>query len=490
MKVCLIAEGCYPYVVGGVSSWIHSLIGAFPEIEFSLIAILADRSIRGKFVYDLPENLTEVYEVYLQDQDWSADSKGRESDRFAWMKLKSHHAKALESLVIGEKVNWNDVFDLFRQPDLSIDQLLMSPAFLNIVRSYYEKHFSNITFSDFLWTIRSLYLPLFIAMQFVPPKADVYHCVATGYSGIVGSMAKALYPSSAMLISEHGIYTREREEEIIRAHWVQGIYKDIWIQQFRKMSLCAYQYADTVTSLFSYARELQMELGCPPEKTAITPNGIRTDRFLSAPPKAADDPYINVGAILRITPIKDVKTMISAFHFAQQKEPRLKLWLMGPDDEDPDYAQECRMLIDTLNVQNVEITGRINTIDYIGRMDMTILTSISEGQPLTILESFAVKKPCIATNVGNCYGLIMGEDEDTLGAAGIVAPVMNINAIAEAILTLAQDPQLRAEMGEIGYERLMRKYKIEYMTKTYRNLYKKMGRIAGIAKPFSGKEDT
>lgn len=479
MKVCLIAEGCYPYVVGGVSSWIHSLIQSFPQVEFSLVAILSDRSMRSKFVYELPENLREVYEIYLLDQDWSPGRKGLESDKFAWMKLHRRHEEALQSLVIGENVDWRGVFDLFRDPDLSINELLMSPAFLKIIRKYYKKNFSNITFSDFLWTLRSIYLPLFTAMQFIPPKADIYHCVATGYSGIVGAMAKALYPESAMLISEHGIYTREREEEIIRAHWVQGIYKDIWIQQFRKMSLCAYQYADVVTALFSYARELQIELGCPAEKTEITPNGIRTERFLSAPGKDENDPYINVGAILRITPIKDVKTMISAFHFAQQREPMLRLWLMGPDDEDPEYAAECRMLIETLQVKNVEITGRINTIDYIGKMDMTILTSISEGQPLTILESFAVKKPCIATNVGNCFGLIMGEDGDTLGAAGIVAPVMNISAISEAILTLARDPEMRREMGQVGYERLMRKYRIEYMTRTYRSLYNRLGRQAG-----------
>ena len=51
MKICIVAEGCYPYVVGGVSSWIHSLIQSFPEHEFIVLAILANRSLRGKFVY-------------------------------------------------------------------------------------------------------------------------------------------------------------------------------------------------------------------------------------------------------------------------------------------------------------------------------------------------------------------------------------------------------------------------------------------------------
>lgn len=61
MKVCIVAEGCYPYVVGGVSGWINSLIRSFPNVEFILLAIVANRSFRGKFVYELPENLTQVY---------------------------------------------------------------------------------------------------------------------------------------------------------------------------------------------------------------------------------------------------------------------------------------------------------------------------------------------------------------------------------------------------------------------------------------------
>ena len=48
MRICIIAEGCYPYVVGGVSSWIHSLIQSFPGQEFVILAIAANRSLRGK----------------------------------------------------------------------------------------------------------------------------------------------------------------------------------------------------------------------------------------------------------------------------------------------------------------------------------------------------------------------------------------------------------------------------------------------------------
>ena len=54
MRICIIAEGCYPYVVGGVSGWVHSMIQTFPKQEFILLTIIANRELSGKFAYELP----------------------------------------------------------------------------------------------------------------------------------------------------------------------------------------------------------------------------------------------------------------------------------------------------------------------------------------------------------------------------------------------------------------------------------------------------
>src|SRR5437762_13835001 len=39
MHVCLIAEGSYPYVTGGVGKWTHDLIGSLPEVEFTVLSL-------------------------------------------------------------------------------------------------------------------------------------------------------------------------------------------------------------------------------------------------------------------------------------------------------------------------------------------------------------------------------------------------------------------------------------------------------------------
>ncbi len=322
MKICLIAEGCYPYVVGGVSSWIHHLIQSFPSQEYIILTIVANRSYSGKYVYELPENVTEVHELYLEDYDWGG-KRGRKKS------LNKKEYKALRSLLLNQKVDWETLFDLFQKRSLSVNNLLMSVDFFNAVTDCYNLNYSQIVFSDFLWMMRSIYLPLFLTLKMKIPKADLYHCTATGYAGILGSMAKYIH-GGRLLISEHGIYTREREEELIKAKWVQGIYKDIWIEQFRKMSNLAYDRADLVTSLYEHARELEVELGCPFEKTVITPNGISVENFQNLPGKTAEEKgRIYVGAVLRVAPIKDIKTLIHAFSFAREEEPSLKLWIMG-----------------------------------------------------------------------------------------------------------------------------------------------------------------
>ena len=464
MRICIVAEGCYPYTVGGMSSWAHGLIRSFPKQEFVILAIVANRELRGKFVYELPENVVEVHELYLDDLDWC---RRRRKSR-----MNKKEYQALRSLLLGKQVEWEALIDYFQKKKRSLNDLLMGEDFLNAVTEFYMLNYSQIVFTDFLWTMRSIYLPLFRTLQMKIPKADVYHCLCTGYAGVLGCMGKYIH-GGRLMVSEHGIYTREREEELIRSKWVQGIYKNIWIEQFHKMSKMAYDRAELVTSLYGRARELQVDLECPQEKTMVIPNGIQVERFQGLLGKTeAEEEEIYVGAVFRVTPIKDVKTLIQAFGFAKEQESRLKLWIMGPWDNDDGYAQECFDMGGVMGISDVIFTGKVDVREYYGKMDMMILTSISEGQPLTILESFAAHKPVIATDVGDCSGLILGNEGDRFGEAGIITHIMNVGEITQAILTLARDKRRRMQMGENGYHRVTATYRMETMLHAYGEVYK------------------
>ena len=161
MKICIVAEGCYPFVVGGVSSWIHSLIQAFPMNEFVILAVVSDRSKRGQYQYDLADNVSEVYEVYLNDYDW--EDKDRNTKSRAHLNKKE--SAALKSLILNENIDWDTVFNMFERTKFSINDLLMGVDFLQCVKETYRHKYSQMVFSDFLWTMRSIYLPMFLVLK-------------------------------------------------------------------------------------------------------------------------------------------------------------------------------------------------------------------------------------------------------------------------------------------------------------------------------------
>lgn len=68
-------------------------------------------------------------------------------------------------------------------------------------------------------TIRAMLFPLLTLLSSDIPIADAYHAISTGYGGILATLA-SVRTKKPLLLTEHGIYTREREEEIIRADWI------------------------------------------------------------------------------------------------------------------------------------------------------------------------------------------------------------------------------------------------------------------------------
>ena len=106
------------------------------------------------------------------------------------------------------------------------------------------------------------------------------------------------------------------------------------------------------------------------------------------------------------------------------------------------------------------------------KMDFTILTSISEGQPLTILESFAARRPVVCTNVGCCKELVNG-NHDEIGKAGICCTPMDISGIAKAMIYLIKNTDKRIEYGENGLKRVKKCYTYDKMIESYFDLYEK-----------------
>lgn len=468
MKICIIAEGSYPYVTGGVSSWIQMLVSWMSEHQFIICTIGAKSRDRGRFNYKLPENVVGVREIFLDEALRRNAGWGKR------LGLSKHGREAVERLLSGEDTDWGELFSLFGSKRLrSVQDFLLSKDFFDILEAVYKARYRSIPFADFYWTLRSMVYPLIFIINQGPPPADMYHSVSAGYAGVLGSYGKLVY-GKPFIMTEHGIYTREREEEIIKSDWISDRFKDIWIEHFQSLSRCAYNNADKVISLFDRNRDIQVELGCERSKIEIIPNGIQLERYRELQQKSDDEEYINVGAVVRIVPIKDIKTMIQGFAVAKEGYENTRFYIMGPFDEDAEYYKECTEMVESLALRDVIFTGRVNITDYIGRMDILVLSSISEGQPLAILEGMASGKPFVATDVGSCRELLYGAG-DGFGAAGVVVPVMDAGKMGQAIVELCTNKELRTSMGENAKSRVAGLYSKERLVASYREVYDSYG---------------
>ena len=311
-------------------------------------------------------------------------------------------------------------------------------------------------------------LPVLYLLTGRVPKAQIYHAISTGYGGLLACLGGSMN-HAPVLLTEHGIYTREREEEIIRADWVVPSFKSRWIRFFYMLSEDIYRRAFRVSSLFYNARRTQIEMGCDGSKCIVIPNGVQYQRFCDIPLKP-EDGWVDIGAVVRLAPIKDIKTMIYAFFELSSRVPQVRLHIMGGVD-DEDYAQECYALVKQLRLDNLIFTGRVDVVQYMQKLDFTILTSISEGQPLSVLESMAARRPCVTTEVGCCRELLEGAPGDDLGVAGYCVPPMYRQGLADAMERMCASRARREEMGRIGQQRVDRYFHHEQMLDNYRKMY-------------------
>ncbi len=466
MDICLVCEGSYPYIVGGVSSWTHNIISSMPEHNFKIVTLYPAIKDKGNFSYTLPDNVIDVKECFLDDMGYK---EGKFRRKFI---TTPRGLREIAKIISGNQTNWEILIDFFsKNRKRSTQDFLMSKPFYDTIVDTYDMGYSHVALSEFFWSIRSMILPLIGILSIEMPKADIYHTVSTGYAGIIAMVGKKQH-NGHMIITEHGIYTREREEEIIGASWVPLHFKDMWIKYFHNMSKGAYSYTDKAITLFEDAKIIQNDIGCDSEKQLIIENGVDGESFLKIERKKLGKNGYNVGAIVRVVPIKDILTMLQAFRMIKNEIKDAKLYIIGPNDEAKEYYEECLAVTKLLGLSECVIyTGMVQIKDYMPMIDIMILSSISEGQPLSVLESLAAGIPCVSTNVGSCKEIIYGKKDDEIGHAGIIVPIMDYDSLAKGVIRILENKELHEKMSKNGRKRLEVMYSKNQVVSRYKELY-------------------
>lgn len=483
--ITLVLEGTYPYVLGGVSSWVHQLLAAYPDRRFALMHIAAKPESYKHKAFELPPNVTELSDMYccgaaLPHKPW------RYVRQRSRTRKPSRVLDAIRRLHLEDKVDDSLLEDL-AAGDLSVAEFLHGQEAFELLRAeLYPKLAPAAPFSDFFWHCRALHVPLLRLLSERCPEARLYHAVSTGYAGLVAAVA-SVRTGRPFVLTEHGIYAREREIELARANWILDATPSVaggarpsplrkfWCHFFRMLSRVAYHRATRVLTLSEVNRRRQLADGADPAKSHVVPNGVESELYRNcrARNRPGGDAPFRIGFVGRVVPIKDVVTLIRACSLAVEHTP-LEVWIVGPDDEDLLYAERCRTMVASIGLsEQIRFLGRQPMTEIYPQLDAIVLTSISEGQPLVILEAFACALPVIATDVGACRELIEGADDHDrrTGPAGIVTRVANPAETAAALIYLAGDAQARTAMGSAGLARVTERYQQQQVVNRYDQLY-------------------
>jgi glycosyltransferase involved in cell wall biosynthesis len=491
--VTLLLEGSYPFVRGGVSSWVHQLILGLPEVSFSLVYLGAERHVDEKSRYELPPNVQGLHCHYLMDD--AVLSRPVASDGDAEFFANSAHLHDWFRNPEGApQDSWlQSVLLQSDRPDgACAHDFFHSKAAWKQISESYLRNCPQSSFQGYFWSLRNMHAPLFRLARIARsiPSSRSYHAVSTGYAGLLGAMLEKV-SGRPLILTEHGIYTKERKIELqslyLRdqqslleqtAESAMPYVNQSWVRLFEGIGRLVYSAANPIISLYETNRQRQILDGAEPARTRVVPNGVDVERFspLRALRSQAIPPVL--GLIGRVVPIKDIKTFIRAVGILTQKMPSVQGWIIGPEEEDPVYVEECRALVQSLHLTEQVLFLGFQQIDMLmEHIGLVVLTSISEAFPLVIGESHASGIPVLATDVGACRDLIEGKDaqDRALGCAGAVVPIGDPEAVARAAHGLLSDPRRWREAQHAGIRRVEHYYRQARVLESYRAIYQETG---------------
>lgn len=284
----------------------------------------------------------------------------------------------------------------------------------------------------------------------------VHHTAALILCGIPARLARV----RKVVMTEHSLQWRERP-------WVRRVARYYCL------------YASDITVIEPAQTDFfRAELGVSADKVHYVANGVRVPtktiecvrRMRQSLGIAADVfAFFFVG---RLVPLKDLGTLLDAFAaLPPEMLGRSRLFLVGEGSE---RAQlEARR--DALELgDRVQFLGARNDVsEVLMAADAFVMSSISEGLPMVLLEAMAAGVPCVATAVGGIPQLL-GSDR------GLSVPAQDSAALASAMAAVARSPELRARFVANALEHLRKKHSFDAIVDRYLELLGLPLRIAEL----------
>ncbi len=165
----------------------------------------------------------------------------------------------------------------------------------------------------------------------------------------------------------------------------------------------------------------------------------------------------------RLVPVKNHALLLKAFRIALASMPELRLWMVGNGTE---RAATERMAMDLGIAAQVTFWGQqLDVAPFFSAADAFIMSSRSEGLPMSLLQAFSLGLPAIVTDVGGMAEVVR------LSQGGIVTPADNPEEMAQAILKLTGDDAERKCFGANAEAAFHARFSLKAMADEYMDLY-------------------
>jgi glycosyltransferase involved in cell wall biosynthesis len=312
------------------------------------------------------------------------------------------------------------------------------------------------------------YKELIALLQELQP--DIVH-THSSKAGILGRLATSRASGTPVIIHTiHGMSFNR----------TQG-----WMQQalYRFLERRAARVTDCLITVADAMIDQAVEAGLAPrEKFRTVYSGMQTEWFSPARYDRAairrswgfSDEHVVVGAIARLFRNKGYERLIPAMAEAAGRDPALRFVWVGDGAQRTEYEEELefRGLRD-----KTHLTGLV-TPNEVARMaagmDMLVHASQWEGLPRAAVQALLMEVPVISFDIDGAPEVVIP------GQTGILVPLNDVDALAEAMVELAADPERRRRFGQAGRQTCIQHFDWRYMVDELESVYLDLTRDRSI----------
>ncbi|MFE3857527.1 DUF3492 domain-containing protein [Streptomyces griseorubiginosus] len=306
---------------------------------------------------------------------------------------------------------------------------------------------------------------------------DLCHAAAGGAAALPGLLAHH-FCGVPLLVTEYGVR--------LRTHYLADTESSPAVRALLaafhgRLATETYRRAAVVTPGNTHARRWQERCGADREKLRTVYPGMDAGHFAEVGESAEcvdPDTLVWVG---RVEPAKDLISLLHAFAEIRKEEPKTRLRIVGAPTgaEGEAYLGHCKALAAQLFPDEAEGLHAVGdnpvSFEEIGGPEVptladayasgavTVLSSVVEGFPISLVEAMFCARATVSTDVGAVV--------EVIGGTGLVVPPRNPKALAEACVTLLRDPERRERLGAAARARALELFTVEQNTTAFHGIY-------------------